>query len=225
MNRRSFFLCLCKTESCGRTGVVEHYPHSGSSLEEEFWVPCPQCSQDMDVVRPAEHDEVLSLPKLTKWTRTGPTFYIVNPIDPRADAYWALGYPSWDYEKRRALMPSPLHETGRSESRQKAATAADPEEIVFTEQVAEWLKMDEAKVRRLARGKIIPAFKVGKEWRFRRKDVEAWLDGQAGHVPLPADGRSLVNGHPPRKAGKTAPALPTDCSPAALRKAIKKMGK
>ena len=225
MNRRSFFLCSCEIESCGYTGVVEHYPRPDPAMEEEFWVPCPQCRQDMHVVRPAEEEEFRNLPKLIKWTRTGPTFYIENPVDPRANEYWIYGYAPWNYEKGRALMPSPLHETSRSESRQKAATAANPEEIVFTEQVAEWLKMDEAKVRRLARRKTIPAFKLGKEWRFRRKDVEAWLDGQAGHVPLPARERFPVNGHPPKKACKPTPVLPNDCSPVALRKAIKKMGR
>jgi excisionase family DNA binding protein len=225
VNPRSFFLCICKTEACGHTGVVEHYPHPEPALEEEFWVRCPHCRQDMDVVRPAEEEEVQNLPKLIKWTRTGPTFYIENPVDPRADAYWALGYPPWNYEKRTALINVPLHGAGTTGSQQKAVDAADPEEIVFTEQVAEWLKMDEAKVRRLAREKIIPAFKVGKEWRFRRKDVEAWLDSQSGHVPPPASGRFPVNGHPSRKTCKPTPALPTDCSPIALRKAIKKMGR
>jgi len=50
------------------------------------------------------------------------------------------------------------------------------QEILLTaEQVARYLKVDRFTVYRLISQKKIPAFKVGNQWRFKRKMIDAWL--------------------------------------------------
>jgi excisionase family DNA binding protein len=49
------------------------------------------------------------------------------------------------------------------------------ENLLTTEQVAQYLKVDKFTVYRLVTQKKIPAFKVGNQWRFKRKLLEDWL--------------------------------------------------
>jgi excisionase family DNA binding protein len=49
------------------------------------------------------------------------------------------------------------------------------ENLLTTEQVAEYLRIDKFTVYRLVTQGKIPAFKVGNQWRFKRSMVEAWL--------------------------------------------------
>ncbi len=49
------------------------------------------------------------------------------------------------------------------------------ENLLTTEQVARYLKVDKFTVYRLVTQKKIPAFKVGNQWRFSKKMVDAWL--------------------------------------------------
>jgi len=50
------------------------------------------------------------------------------------------------------------------------------QEVLLTvEQVAKYLKIDKFTVYRLVAQKELPAFKVGNQWRFKRKMIEAWL--------------------------------------------------
>ncbi len=50
-----------------------------------------------------------------------------------------------------------------------------PEQLLTPEQVAEYLNVDKFTVYRLVAQKQLPAFKVGGQWRFKRKMLEAWL--------------------------------------------------
>jgi excisionase family DNA binding protein len=58
------------------------------------------------------------------------------------------------------------------------------DEVLTIRDVAEYLKVTEKTVYGLAQQNRIPAFKVGGQWRFRRKDLDAWIErGTAGlHV-------------------------------------------
>ena len=47
--------------------------------------------------------------------------------------------------------------------------------LLTTEQVANYLKIDKFTVYRLVAQKKLPAFKVGSQWRFNQRMVEAWL--------------------------------------------------
>jgi excisionase family DNA binding protein len=50
-----------------------------------------------------------------------------------------------------------------------------PEQLLTPEQVAKYLNVDRFTVYRLVAQKQLPAFKVGGQWRFKRKMLEAWL--------------------------------------------------
>jgi len=52
-------------------------------------------------------------------------------------------------------------------------------EILTIKQVAEYLKVTERTIYRLAAAKKIPAFKVGGTWRFSRVDIDSWIKQQS----------------------------------------------
>ena len=81
-----------------------------------------------------------------------------------------------------------------------------PNDEIFltTEEVLEYLQVNLRTVYRLIKAGKIPAVRVGRQWRFRKRDIDAWLDTQrprgerAAAAPVVADrpqgreGRSRV---------------------------------
>jgi excisionase family DNA binding protein len=65
------------------------------------------------------------------------------------------------------------------------------ETFLTTEEVLEYLQVNLRTVYRLIKAGKIPAVRVGRQWRFRKRDIDAWLDSQR-----------------PRGAGRPAPAPP-----------------
>jgi excisionase family DNA binding protein len=67
-----------------------------------------------------------------------------------------------------------------------------------TEEVLEYLQVNLRTVYRLIKSKNIPAIRVGRQWRFRRRDIDAWLESQRASLePSPGtperpDGRRRV---------------------------------
>ncbi|MEA1051899.1 helix-turn-helix domain-containing protein [Lamprobacter modestohalophilus] len=53
-------------------------------------------------------------------------------------------------------------------------------EILTLKEVAEYLKVTERTIYRLAGAKKIPAFKVGGTWRFSRAEMDEWIRRQSG---------------------------------------------
>jgi excisionase family DNA binding protein len=53
------------------------------------------------------------------------------------------------------------------------------DEIMTLKEVAAYLKLAEKTAYRLAADKKIPGFKVGGSWRFRRAEIESWIDDQS----------------------------------------------
>jgi excisionase family DNA binding protein len=55
-----------------------------------------------------------------------------------------------------------------------------PSDEVFltTEEVLEYLQVNLRTVYRLIKAGKIPAVRVGRQWRFRKRDIDAWLDAQ-----------------------------------------------
>jgi excisionase family DNA binding protein len=49
------------------------------------------------------------------------------------------------------------------------------EMLLTTEQVAQYLKVDKFTVYRLVTQRKMPAFKVGGQWRYKKKLIDAWL--------------------------------------------------
>ena len=52
------------------------------------------------------------------------------------------------------------------------------EDILTIKDVAEYLKVTERTLYRLAQEGRIPAFKVGASWRFKRADIDTWIENQ-----------------------------------------------
>jgi excisionase family DNA binding protein len=59
-----------------------------------------------------------------------------------------------------------------------------PNDEVFltTEEVLEYLQVNLRTVYRLIKAGKIPAVRVGRQWRFRKRDIDAWLDSQRSHA-------------------------------------------
>ena len=71
------------------------------------------------------------------------------------------------------------------------------ESFLTTEEVLEYLQVNLRTVYRLIKAGKIPAVRVGRQWRFRKRDIDAWLESQR-----------------PRGA-RAAPAAPARTAPAA----------
>ncbi|MBU2877073.1 methylation-associated defense system helix-turn-helix domain-containing protein MAD1 [Aliiglaciecola lipolytica] len=52
------------------------------------------------------------------------------------------------------------------------------EQILTLKEVAEYLKLTEKTAYRLAADKKLPGFKVGGSWRFKKEDLEKWIEAQ-----------------------------------------------
>jgi excisionase family DNA binding protein len=73
-----------------------------------------------------------------------------------------------------------------------------PSDEVFltTEEVLEYLQVNLRTVYRLIKAGKIPAVRVGRQWRFRKRDIDAWLDSQrtqSGFAPPPATHAAVRN--------------------------------
>ena len=62
------------------------------------------------------------------------------------------------------------------------STSTTEGEILTIRQVADYLKVTERTIYRLAAAKNIPAFKVGGTWRFRKADIDSWIAAQSQDV-------------------------------------------
>jgi excisionase family DNA binding protein len=58
--------------------------------------------------------------------------------------------------------------------------------IMTVRDVANYLRLSEAKVYRLAKGGYVPSFRLGKSWRFRRDLLDEWITKETQHVPQDA---------------------------------------
>ena len=81
------------------------------------------------------------------------------------------------------------------------------EGFLTTEEVLDYLHVNLRTVYRLIKAGKIPAVRVGRQWRFRKRDIDAWLDSQrprggsggarpapatAARTPAPGNGRPRV---------------------------------
>jgi excisionase family DNA binding protein len=57
--------------------------------------------------------------------------------------------------------------------------------FLTTEEVLEYLQVNLRTVYRLIKTKSIPAVRVGRQWRFKKQDIDAWLEGRKGSAPQP----------------------------------------
>ena len=77
------------------------------------------------------------------------------------------------------------------------------EGFLTTEEVLDYLQVNLRTVYRLIKAGKIPAVRVGRQWRFRKSDIDAWLESQrprntrasgapAPRVPTPVAGRARI---------------------------------
>ena len=60
-------------------------------------------------------------------------------------------------------------------------------EILNIKEVAALLRVADKTAYTLAQIGDLPGFKVGGQWRFRRRDIEAWIDAQTRRTPGDGD--------------------------------------
>jgi excisionase family DNA binding protein len=51
-------------------------------------------------------------------------------------------------------------------------------DILTLQEVAEYLKLSERTVYGYTQKGLLPGIKIGNSWRFRKTDIDAWLDAQ-----------------------------------------------
>lgn len=62
------------------------------------------------------------------------------------------------------------------------STSTRDAEILTVRQVADYLKVTERTIYRLAAARKVPAFKVGGTWRFSLADIDSWIKLQSEDV-------------------------------------------
>ncbi len=78
------------------------------------------------------------------------------------------------------------------------------ETFLTTEEVLEYLQVNLRTVYRLIKDGKIPAVRVGRQWRFRKRDIDAWLDSQRPRGSARAATITSAGTPPPRPAGANA---------------------
>ncbi len=63
------------------------------------------------------------------------------------------------------------------------------EGFLTTEEVLEYLQVNLRTVYRLIKSNAIPAVRVGRQWRFKKQDIDAWLEGRKGGQAAARRGR------------------------------------
>ncbi|MCA9633676.1 MAG: helix-turn-helix domain-containing protein [Myxococcales bacterium] len=59
------------------------------------------------------------------------------------------------------------------------------DDILTIKEVAEYLKLTERTLYRLVQDGQVPGFKVGNSWRFKRGDIERWIEDQKKRLQRP----------------------------------------
>jgi len=63
-------------------------------------------------------------------------------------------------------------------TRPGVAEMTDNGDVIDSQRAAEYLRINVQTIRRLARDRAIPAFKVGDIWRFRKSSLDRWAEAQ-----------------------------------------------
>src|SRR6266511_871842 len=77
------------------------------------------------------------------------------------------------------------------------------ESFLTTEEVLEYLQVNLRTVYRLIKANKIPAIRVGRQWRFRKRDIDAWLESQR-----PRGGRPTTAAAAPQRSASVAAGRP-----------------
>ena len=55
--------------------------------------------------------------------------------------------------------------------------------LLMVDEIARFLRIHPTTIYRLIKSKKIPAFRVGSEWRFDRKEIDRWIEMQQNRAP------------------------------------------
>lgn len=93
-------------------------------------------------------------------------------------------------------------------------------DILTIRQLSEYLMVSEKTIYRMLDRNLLPAVRVGAQWRFRKRDIDAWLDEQVRKVEVGGQKAVLeelapaeIDIHPllsPRNVFRDVPELPRD---------------
>lgn len=61
-----------------------------------------------------------------------------------------------------------------------------PDSVMTVKEVADYLRVNQRTVYRLAVERRLPGFKVGANWRFKRGDIDGWIAAQSS-APMPVN--------------------------------------
>lgn len=78
--------------------------------------------------------------------------------------------------------------TGESGSRFGSAL----DDLLTIKQLSEYLMVSEKTVYRMLEKNLLPAARIGGQWRFRRRDIDSWIDRQVQKVEIEGDRRVLA---------------------------------
>lgn len=81
------------------------------------------------------------------------------------------------------------------------------DEMLTIEELASYLKLKPQTIYKWAQSGKIPGAKFGKEWRFRRSQIEAWIDS---HMPPPATDMKASQDGVGQSESRRGPAKGTD---------------
>lgn len=74
------------------------------------------------------------------------------------------------------------------------------EAILTIKGLADYLQIDEKTVYRMAQAGELPGFKVRRQWRFKRMDIDLWIESRkkttATSAPSEAPDRPVDQAHP-----------------------------
>jgi excisionase family DNA binding protein len=73
--------------------------------------------------------------------------------------------------------PNPIAQT-------EPQSKAIPESLLTVEELSDWLRIDESTIRKKVCYRRIPHVKIGRSVRFRRSEIESWLDEQSTPGPV-----------------------------------------
>jgi PTS system nitrogen regulatory IIA component len=69
------------------------------------------------------------------------------------------------------------------------------DDILTIRQVSEYLMVSEKTIYRMLEKGLLPGLRVGGQWRFRRRDMDSWIDRQVKRVEVDGDRRLLAELH------------------------------
>jgi excisionase family DNA binding protein len=78
-------------------------------------------------------------------------------------------YPTLVQEERKRISEAPSPKSNGSE------TTVPAEPVIDSEEAAKFLNINPKTLQKMARNGEVPAYRIGKLWKFRISDLDEWL--------------------------------------------------